>query len=224
MHSARFHSVLVVSLAVISACSEDVSTPLAAAWLEWSDSVSAGVPFGVRVSGLFSENPASLRIRVTVARDTVAIQPYSVEPPCRQNCPDVLRGFDTLVWVPAIAGTAPRTVVIRATSPLDPLETPWPLRTFGTITVAVDTPVAPQMRSVGMASGSGDTAGCYLVRPLSAAPVYVSADQPPAWAPGFVGFAYGRTDPVLRSVCRDDAYVIQVDSILRVATPRPSQN
>ena len=128
MHSARFHSVLVVSLAVISACSEDVSTPLAAAWLEWSDSVSAGVPFGVRVSGLFSENPASLRIRVTVARDTVAIQPYSVEPPCRQNCSDVLRGFDTLVWVPAIAGTAPRTVVIRATSPLDPLETPWPLR------------------------------------------------------------------------------------------------
>ena len=76
MHSARFHSVLVVSLAVISACSEDVSTPLAASWLEWSDSVTAGAPFGVRVSGLISENPASLRIRVTVARDTVAIQPY----------------------------------------------------------------------------------------------------------------------------------------------------
>jgi len=76
------------------------------------------------------------------------------------------------------------------------------------------------MRSVGMASGSGDTAGCYLVRPLSAAPVYVSADQPPAWAPGFVGFVFGRTDPVLRSACRDDAFVIQVDSIIYMTTPR----
>jgi len=224
MHAARFASPFVVSLAVISACTDDVSTPLAASWLEWADSVTVGVPFGVRVSGLMSETLTSLRIRVSVARDTITILPYSVERPCRHTCPDVLRGFDTLVWVPAIASTTPRTVVIRATSPLEPLETPWPLRTFGTITVSVDTPVVPHMRSVGMASGSGDTAGCYLVRPLSAAPVYVSADQPPAWAPGFVGFVYGRTDPVLRSACRDDAYVIQVDSILRVATPRPSQN
>jgi len=220
MQAARFASPLVVSLAVISACSDDVSTPLAASWLEWADSVTAGVSFGVRVSGLMSETPTSLRIHVNVDRDTITIEPYSVERPCRHTCPDVLRGFDTLVWVPVIAATTPRTVVIRATSPLEPLQTPWPLRTFGTITVSVDTPVVPHMRSVGMASGSGDTAGCYLVRPLSAAPVYVSADQPPAWAPGFVGFVFGRTDPVFRSACRDDAFVIQVDSIIYMTTPR----
>lgn len=71
------------------------------------------------------------------------------------------------------------------------------------------------MRSVGVGSGFQDPAGCFMVIPASFSHVYVSADQSPTWAPEFRGFVYGRIDPVLRSTCLDDAYVIQVDSIIR---------
>ena len=219
MCAIRFASLLSVALPAMSACGDDI-TPLTATWLEWSDSVTAGVPFGVVVSALTSQNPASIRIRVDVARDTITIAPYSVEPPCRGICPATLWGYDTLVWVPAIAATTTRTLVIRAPNGLDAVDPPWPLRTFGTITVAVDTPVAPHMRSVGLAVGNQQSAGCYLVRPLSIYHIYVSADTNPAWAPHFQGFVYGRTDPVLRSACLDDAFVIRVDSIISMATPR----
>ena len=216
MNAARFASPLVVSLAVISACSNDVSTPLAASWLEWADSATAGVPFGVRVSGFGTENRASLRIHVTVVRDTITIWPYSLEARCRGVCLGVLRPYDTLVWVPAIAAAPTRNLVIRAPSHLHTLDAPWPVMTFGTITISADTPVTPHLRSVGIAVGSSDAAGCFLVTTITASlPIYVSADQPPAWAPGFHGFAYGRTDPVLRSTCRDGASVIQVDSIIQ---------
>ena len=213
MRATPFAPILLICLAGMSACG-DTSTPLAVTWLEWSDSVTAGVPFRVRTSGLMTDHPTSLRIYVTVARDTITIMPFSAEPPCRGVCAGAPGPYDTLVRIPAIRTTTSRTVVVRAPSDLHRLDPPFPPRTFGTITVSVAAPVAPHMRSVGMASGAG-AAGCYYVRPLSSAPLYVSADQSPAWAPGFIGFVYGRTDPVLRSACRDGAYVIQLDSIIQ---------
>jgi hypothetical protein len=187
--------------------------PLAVSWLEWSDSVAAGVPFGVRVRGMGAA-ASDVRITLHVRGDTVTIEPYSVALPCQVTCPPVaFLGFDTLVWVPAITATSPRTVTIRATSRWPALEQPWPLRTFGTVTVSPTVPVQPIMRSVGVASGFQDSFGCFIVIPGPPFRVYISADQAPAWAPGFTGFAYGRVDPVLASTCLDDALVIQVDSI-----------
>lgn len=212
MRAARFASLLAVALAVLPACDDDsVVTPLST-WLEWSDSVAAGTPFGVRLRGIGS--PPDLRITVRVHGDTVTIEPYSVAPPCRDPClPVALVGYDTLVWVPGIAATSARTVTIRATSHWGVVEPPWPLRTFGTVTVSPTVPVQPLMRSVGVGSGFQDSFGCFVVIPGSPFRVYVAADQTPPWAPGFTGFVYGRVDPVLASTCLVDAPVIQVDSI-----------
>ena len=88
------------------------------------------------------------------------------------------------------------------------------LRTFGALIVSPDTVVQPLMRSVGVGSGMQDALGCYVISHIPLRRL-VSADQSPAWAPGFTGFVYGRIDPVLRSTCLDDAYVIQVDSIIQ---------
>jgi|SRR5882762_6021818 len=215
MRAARFASLLVVSVAVLPACDDTTpAAPLSVAWLEWSDSVVADAPFGVRVRGM-GVLPADVRIRLRVRGDTVAIEPYSVGSVCQVSCPpNALLGYDTLVWVPAIQTVTPRTVTIRATSGWPALAQPWPLRTFGTVTVSPTPPVQPLMRSVGVASGFQDSFGCFIVIPGPPSRVYISADQAPAWAPGFTGFAYGRIDLVLRSVCLDDAYVIQVDSII----------
>jgi hypothetical protein len=212
MRAARFASVLLVSLAVIPACSDDVSTPLAVSWLEWSDSVTAGVRFGVRVYGEMGGNRASLRIRIRVDRDTVTIQPYSVEPPCSGTCLDVLFGYDTLVWVPAIAATVPRSVTILAPNSWQPVAGPQHLYTFGTLTVSPDTVVQPLMHSAGVGSGFQDALGCSFITHAPQQRL-VSADQSPAWAPGFTGFIYGRVDPVAGSPCVLDAPVILVDSI-----------
>ena len=63
----------VVCFAAFAACSDDPRIePLAVSWLEWSDSVTAGPPFGVRVYGLI-DSPPGLRIRVRVDGDTVTI-------------------------------------------------------------------------------------------------------------------------------------------------------
>jgi hypothetical protein len=214
MRAVRFASLLAVSLAVLPACDDsNAVTPLSVQWLEWSDSVVAGAPFGVRVRGMGAA-PSDVRITLHVRGDTVTIEPYSVALPCRVTCPPVaFLGFDTLVWVPAITATSPRTVTIRATSRWPALEQPWPLRTFGTVSVSPTAPAQLLMRSVGVASGFQDSFGCFIVIPGPPSRVYISADQAPAWAPGFTGFAYGRVDPVLQSTCLDDAPVIRVDSI-----------
>lgn len=214
MRAARFASLLAVPLAVLPACQDDSAvTPLSASWLEWSDSVVAAAPFGVRVRGIGAAL-SDVRVTLHVRGDTVTIEPYSVALPCGVSCPPVaFPWFDTLVWVSGIEATSPRTVTIRATSQWPALETPWPLRTFGAVTVSPTAPVQPRMRSVGVGSGFQDSFGCFLVIPGPLSRAYISADQTPAWAPGFTGFVYGRVDPVLRSTCLDDAPVIQVDSI-----------
>jgi hypothetical protein len=128
-------------------------------------------------------------------------------------CPLGLGLYDTLVWVPGIAAESPRRITVRAANHFHEPGPRWPLRTFGALTVSPTVPVQPFMHSVGIGSGFERAFGCFVVMPLERSRVYISADQPPAWAPGFTGFLYGRVDPVLRSVCLDDAYVIQVDSI-----------
>lgn len=221
MRATRFASVLSVSLAVLPACGDDtVLTPITPDWLEWSDSAAAGAPFGIRMRGINDASRSNLRIEVRVAGDTVTIVPYIISRkdlfgPLRPRNPSAIQWYDTLVWVPAVSATSARTLVIRAPSTLHAVEAPWPLRTFGTITVSVDTPVAPHMRAVGAGWGFQQTSGCFMVVPASLFHTYVSADQAPTWAPEFRGFMYGRIDPVLRSTCLDDAYVIQVDSIIQ---------
>ena len=187
-------------------------------WLEWADSVTAGIPFGVRVYGTMGENPASLRIRIRVHGDTVTIEPFSTEPPCRGNCPEIVFGYDTLVWVPAMAATAPRRVTVRAPNAWWSGGPAFTLITFGTLTLSPDTIVQPLMHSVGVASGFTDGLGCaiYVHDPGRR---LVSADQSPPWAPGFRGFVYGRVDPVLGSPCVLEAPVIRVDSIVVVNLP-----
>jgi len=215
MRAAPFASLLAVSLAVLPACddSKAAATPLSVDWLEWSDSVVAGAPFGVRVRGTGAAT-SDVRVPLRVRGDTVAIEPYSVAAPCRAICPPIpLPVYDTLVWVPAIDAASPGTVTIRATSRWPALEQPWPLRTFGTVTVSPTAPVQPLQRAVGVASGFQDSFGCFVVIPGPPFRVYISADQAPKWAPGFTGFAYGRVDPVLQSTCLDAAPVIRVDSI-----------
>ena len=215
MRAARFASLLAVSLAVLPACQDDSAvTPLSASWLEWSDSVAAGAPFGVRVYGVTSGDQRYLRVRVQVANDTLTIEPFSVAPPCRDMCPLGLGLYDTLVWVPAITAASPRFIAVRATNHWQAAGPPWPLRTFGALIVSPTVPVQPLMRSVGVGSGFERSIGCFVVSPLEGARVYISKDQPPDWAPGFTGFLYGRVDPVLRSTCLDDAPVIRVDSIV----------
>jgi hypothetical protein len=205
-----FASLSVASLAVLPACGDDVHvTPLSASWLEWSDSVTAGTPFGVRVYGLMGHEPRDLRIRITTGGDTVTIEPYSVGTAVRAQ----IFGYDTLVWVPGIAATVPRTVVVRAPSRWPTSQPPWTVRTFGTLTVSPDTVIGSLMRSVGMGEGFQTSAGCFLVIPLEPSRVYISADQTPDWAPSFTGFVYGRIDTFLLSTCLDDAFVIQVDSV-----------
>jgi hypothetical protein len=138
---------------------------------------------------------------------------YSVEPPCRGSCPDIFFGYDTLVWVPASAATTPRSVTMRAPTASRTVIGPWPLMTFGTLTVSPDTVVQPLTHSVGAGAGFQDGLGCSFITHLPAQRL-VSADQSPAWTPGFSGFVYGRVDPVAGSPCVLDAPVILVDSIV----------
>jgi hypothetical protein len=215
MRAARFASWLVTSLVVLPACDDSnaAATPVSVEWLEWSDSVVAGAPFGVRVRGA-GVATSDVRVTLRVRGDTVAIELYSVAMPCRATCPPIaLPVYDTLVLVPAIDAASPRTVTIRAASRWPALEQPWPLRTFGTVTVSPTAPVQALMRSVGVASGFQDSFGCFIVMPGPPFGVYISADQAPTWAPGFTGFVYGRVDPALQSTCVNAAPVIQVDSI-----------
>ena len=215
MRAARIASVLLVPLAFVPACSNDVpSKPLAVSWLEWSDSVTVGIPFGVRVYGEITQGRDFLRINVRVHGDTATIQPYSVAPPPCTGCAVSFFSYDTLVWVPAIAATAPRSVAVRAPTDGSRLVNAWPARTFGSLIVSPDTVVQPLTRSVGEGSGFQDSFGCYVINRLFHTRL-VSADQSPSWAPGFTGFVYGRVDPVAGSPCVLDAPVILVDSIVQ---------
>lgn len=212
MRAVRFAPLLFAGLAVLPACSDennDISEPLTVSWLEWADSVTAGVPFGVRVYGVILRSRDYLRILVQVNGDNVTIQPYSVGPPCNSACTSRFFVYDTLMWVPAIAATSPRTVTLWAPSSDASI-----VRRFGSLTVSSDTVVQPLTRSVGAGSGLRDSFGCYVIRRgLLLQSRLVSADQSPTWAPGFTGFVYGRVDPVLGSPCVLEAPVILVDSI-----------
>jgi hypothetical protein len=212
MRAARFAWLALTSLVVCAACDEDPRiTPLSASWLEWWDSVAPDAPFGVRVYGFMeAESHRYLRIQVTRRGDTVTIEPYSIGAPVR----DQAFVYDTLIWVPGITATAPRTVVLRAPSPWPAPEIPWPPRTFGSLTVSPVVPVAPLLRAAGVASGFQDLSGCFFVRPLPGLPMYVAADQSPSWAPEFTGFVYGRV-VFLLSTCLNGAPVIEVDSIVQ---------
>src|SRR5258708_18701930 len=111
MRGGGFASLLAVSLGVLPACDDSTTaaTPLSVDWLEWSDSVVAGAPFGVRVRGT-GVATSDVRVTLRVRGDTVAIEPYSVALPCPATCPPIaLPVYDTLVWVPAIDAASPRT-------------------------------------------------------------------------------------------------------------------
>jgi hypothetical protein len=167
------------------------------------------VPFGVRVYGVVLRSRDYLRILVQVNGDNVTIRPYSVAPPCNGACVSQYFVYDTLMWVPAMAATSPRTVTLGAPSSNASI-----VRRFGSTTVSPDTVVQPLTRSVGAGSGLRDSFGCYVIsRGVLLKSRLVSADQAPTWAPGFTGFVYGRVDPVLGSPCVLDAPVILVDSI-----------
>lgn len=195
----------------LTGCDESHAVPLSAEWLEWADSVTAGAPFGIRVSGEIGYPPKYI-VRVSVVGDTVTIAPYATAP-CHDVCPAVLYTYDTLVWVPAIAATSPRTITVRAIHGVPEDAPELPLRIFGTVVVTPDTPVVGMMHAVGRASGFQDSFGCFLIIPGPPFRVYISKDQAPPWAPGFTGFAYGRVDLSLASTCRDAVPVIQIDSI-----------
>ncbi len=212
MRAARFAPLLFVGLALVPACNDeknDISEPLTVSWLEWGDSVTAGVPFGVRVYGVVLRSRDYLRIVVEVNGDNITIRPYSLAPPCNSACLSRFFVYDTLMWVPAIAATSARTVTLWAPSSDASI-----VRRFGSLTVSPDTVVQPLTRSVGSGNGLRDSLGCYVIsRGLLLQSRLVSADQSPTWAPGFTGFVYGRVDPVLGSPCALEAPVILVDSI-----------
>ena len=212
MRAVRFAPLLFAGLAVLPACSDeknDISEPLTVSWLEWADSVTSGVRFGVRVYGVILRSRGYLRIVVQVNGDNVTIRPYSVGPPCNSACLAQYFVYDTLMWVPAIAAPSPRTVTLWAPSSDAAI-----VRRFGSTIVSPDTVVQPLTRSVGAGYGLRDSFGCYVIsRGLLLKSRLVSADQSPTWAPGFTGFVYGRVDPVLGSPCVLDAPVILVDSI-----------
>jgi hypothetical protein len=208
MRSASFVLLLVVPVA---ACSEPDTHVQAAqvSWMEWPAGVLAATPFTVRLSGYGASCVEVVKFVTTptVDQSAVTFEPYYLVTGRPGPCPldgtrldhavapslIVAPFFDTRADVPGLDAEYPRTYEIRAGTNVfaRPLTSVLAIRTFGDVTVRLDSVVASRLNAGGLATAVRDSLGCVTLHPFSVSPGYVIENPPADTAQYWFGFVRG---------------------------------
>jgi len=211
---------LVLLFAVpVVACSEPDTRvePAQVSWMEWPAEVLAATPFTVRLVayGVYCVEVVRFVVTPTVDQSAVTFEPYFLtgQPrPCLALTSQddavaalIVRdpSFDTSAAVPGLAADYPRTYEMRAGASAyarTTLASGLPIRTFGDVTVRLDTVSTGRINAGGLAYAMRDSLGCVTLSPYSVRPAYV-IENPPAdtsshWAAFVRGYIYEPAAPV----------------------------
>ncbi len=214
----RLASFVLLLAAPVAACSSEPDTRIEAAqvtWMEWPAEVSAATPFTVRLVGygVACVEVVKFVTKPSVDQSAVTFEPYFLltgQPQfCRLDVPhqaiDLLVApfYDTPAAVPGLVAQFSRTYEIRAGTDAyarNALASPFPIRTFGEVTVRSAQVESGRVNGGGLAYATRDSLGCVTLSPYGIYPGYV-VENPPAdtaqyWS-GFVrGYMYEPATPV----------------------------
>jgi hypothetical protein len=151
------------------------TTPVEVNWMEWPAQVLASQPFNVRllVPLPLSCNPLlELLVPATIDNSAVTFAPLEIESARQVVCPYVASAApvaygpwvrDTTVPVAGLAANAPRTYELRGAAAVYAAQataSALPQRTFGTVTVRLDSASAARINVGGQAQMVRDSLGC----------------------------------------------------------------
>lgn len=160
------------------------TVPLDVNWMEWPAQVVAAQPFGVRL--LVPEPSCALVVALgapaTIDNSAVTFEPFALvrnEPvvcafAASASSPVPFYGArDTTIQVEGLAATYPRTYELRAAAyafASAATASALPVRTFGTVTVRLDSAPATRANAGGRAQVTRDALGCVRVAPQGVFP------------------------------------------------------
>ena len=182
MRPAVFASI--VFIASIVACSgpdQDVA-PATIQWLEWPAEVLAATPFEARI--VLSPpacHPHTFRAGMTRDESAVTFAPYFLVKRKPLICPPTASAsdfapniaLDTLLTVPGLAASDPRTFEMRASASVEPPQPSAgagepPIRTFGDVIVQLAKPDTSRRNAAGRVMLQIDIEGCVRLVPVGA--------------------------------------------------------
>lgn len=181
-----------LSLCALAACTgpNTDTVPLEVNWMEWPAQVVAAHPFSVRLvlAEPFCTTIVALRAPATVDNSAVTFAPFAlVQPDPRKICavaasaslpvPDPFPGRDTTVQVAGLAASSARTYELRATASVAvpaAAASALPERTFGSVTVRIDSALATRANAGGLVWITRDSVGCTRATPQGLFPPPVS--------------------------------------------------
>ncbi len=173
----------VLSLSALVACTgpNTDTVSLEVNWMEWPAEVVTAQPFSVRLvlPDPFCTTVVALRAPATVDNSAVTFEPFALvrADPQRvcafpQASTTVVvyapSAWDTTVQVAGLAAGYPRTYELRATASVAATAvaaTALPERTFGSVTVRLDSATATRTNAGGLAWIAPDSLGCTRVAP-----------------------------------------------------------
>jgi hypothetical protein len=178
-----------LALVVLAACAGGPNTnavPLEVNWMEWPAQVVAAQSFSVRLvlPQPFCTTVVALRAPATVDNSAVTFEPFALvrnDPNtyCAypQASPTVLGVYasarDTTVPVAGLAATYPRTYELRATVSVAvaaAAASALPERTFGSVTVRLDSATATRANAGGLVFITRDSLSCTRMTPQGLLP------------------------------------------------------
>ena len=177
-----------LSLSVLAACTGPNTTtvPLDVNWMEWPAQVVAAQPFSVRLLvplQSFCTSVIDLRVPATIDNSAVTFAPFELVRGEPVYCPVAASASvpvypfpaarDTTVQVSGLATSYLRTYELRAAAEVfasTPTASALPERTFGTVTVRLDSATATHANAGGRAQITRDALGCTRVVPLGLFP------------------------------------------------------
>jgi hypothetical protein len=167
-----------LALFALAACTGGPNTnavPLEVNWMEWPAQVVAAQSFSVRLvlPEPFCAAVVALRAPATVDNSAVTFEPfalvrndptlYCAYPQASPTVSYAPSGRDTTVLVAGLAATYPRTYELRATASVAVAAAPasaLPERTFGSVTVRLDSATATRANAGGLVFITRDSLGC----------------------------------------------------------------
>jgi hypothetical protein len=179
-------------------------------WLEWPAEVKSATSFQARAILLPPAClPHQFRPGRSVEQSAITFEPYWLVEPVRSVCPPTgpdhallpdIR-LDTLLAVPGLAASSPRTVEMRAATSA-PISEPV-IRTFGDVTVRPADPDTSRRNAAGRVTLRVDEQGCARIQPggfFYPVPEYVLEDQADTAGIAFA-FVRGYLHDVATPVC-----------------------
>jgi hypothetical protein len=182
----------VLSLSAFAACTgpNANTVPLEVNWMEWPAQVVAAREFGVRLvlAQPFCTTVVARQARATVDNSAVTFEPFAlVRNDPRTYCASPLASptvspvyaavWDTTVRIAGLAASYARTYELRATASVAApaaATSALPERTFGSVTVRLDSAPATRANAGGIVWIARDSLGCTRVTPQGLFPPQVS--------------------------------------------------